>query len=383
MMRRPVSERIRATVSVGEDPIAHQPADAPGPGTVVVAADIGHAMGHDCSGLGIPHRDLDGQDQRADFVDQGGDIGGGPIVTGDGGLATVAAIDVSQCRDPIRSLRQIDQFVFRRGGEEVPHFVADPMDPVRQIGLDAFAAGVPNLHIEDGETLCRDSASGRDGGEHGHGQNQRRSVISASKALSACAAVLIVVMAAFGAGAQPQQDPDWPCIQRLVPSLSAGQIWRGPPIEDIGAQWHDDPEIASLVGTVTSRRVPIEDAVARTEAFAGGLEADGGERLTVLFAGIFQRIDETRSDAITAIKRYTRAQRSMVDAMSAEVAELQNLRQEPEKNAERIQDLTESVDINRRIFADRRQALRPLCEQPVLLEERLGALARTIMAELG
>lgn len=106
-------------------------------------------------------------------------------------------------------------------------------------------------------------------------------------------------------------------------------------------------------------------------------------RLTVLFAGIFQRIDETRSGTIAAIKRYTRAQRSMVDAMSAEVAELENLRQDPEKNAERIQDLAGSIEINRRIFADRRQALRPLCEQPVLLEERLGALARAIMAHLG
>lgn len=190
-------------------------------------------------------------------------------------------------------------------------------------------------------------------------------------------------MATFGATAQPEQDPDWPCVQRLVPSLSAGQIWRGPPIDDIGRQWSDDSEIVSLVSAVTSRRLPIDEAGDRTQAFANGLDSGQTERLTVLFAGIFQRIDESRTSSIAAIKRYARAQRGMLDGMSAELAELDALRQEPTKNAGRIQDLTGNIEINRRIFADRQRALRPLCEQPVLMEERLGALARAIMAHLG
>lgn len=202
-------------------------------------------------------------------------------------------------------------------------------------------------------------------------------------ALAACIACLVMVMAASGASAQPQQDPDWPCIQRLVPSLSAGQIWRGPSIDEVGGRWPDDPEIASLVGAVTSRRVSIDEAVERTEEFANGLDAAQSERLTILFAGIFQRIDESRTNSITAIKRYSRAQRGMVDAMSAELAELEELRQEPAKNAERIEELSGNIEISRRIFADRHRALRPLCEQPVLMEERLGALARAIMAHLG
>ena len=57
----------------------------------------------------------------------------------------------------------------------------------------------------------------------------------------------------------------------------------------------------------------------------------------------------------------------MVDDMSAEVAELETLQQAPDQNAERIAELTESIAINRRIFADRRRALRPLCEQPRML----------------
>lgn len=183
--------------------------------------------------------------------------------------------------------------------------------------------------------------------------------------------------------AQPQQDPDWPCIQRLVPTLSAGQVWRGPSIDEIGASWSDDPDIAGIVNTVTSRRVSIEEAVDRTKAFTEGLEASEQDRLTLLFAGIFQRINESRTDAITAIKRYMRAQRGMVDALSDQVTALEALQQDPETSADRIADFAAGIEISRRIFADRRRALRPLCEQPVLLEERLGALARTIMAQLG
>ena len=78
-----------------------------------------------------------------------------------------------------------------------------------------------------------------------------------------------------------------------------------------------------------------------------------------------------------------RAQRTVVDALSDQVAALEALQRDPAANADEIADLTAGVEISRRIFADRRRALRPLCEQPVVLEERLGALARVIMASLG
>ena len=201
--------------------------------------------------------------------------------------------------------------------------------------------------------------------------------------MAAGLAGMLLLASAFAAQAQPQQDPDWPCIQRLVPTLAAGQIWNGPSIEEVGDRWADDRDVVGVVNSVTSRRVSIEEAVDSAKAFADGLEPGEQDRLTLLFAGIFQRINESRTDAITAIKRYMRAQRGMVDALSAEVSELEQMQQDPAANAARIEDLTASIEISRRIFADRRRALRPLCEQPVLLEERLGALARTIMAHLG
>src|SRR4051812_12032042 len=36
-------------------------------------------------------------------------------------------------------------------------------------------------------------------------------------------------------------DPDWPCVQRLVPTLTAATLWAGPAPK---GDWHADKEVA-------------------------------------------------------------------------------------------------------------------------------------------
>ena len=45
--------------------------------------------------------------------------------------------------------------------------------------------------------------------------------------------------------------------------------------------------------------------------------------------------------------------------------------------------LSGRVQWDTRVFEDRRRALTYVCEAPVLIEQRLGALARTIAAAMG
>ena len=52
--------------------MVHQPLDAAVPGAVVVAADVGVAVGQDGAGLGVADRDVDRQDQGADLVHEAG-----------------------------------------------------------------------------------------------------------------------------------------------------------------------------------------------------------------------------------------------------------------------------------------------------------------------
>ena len=57
--------------------------------------------------------------------------------------------------------------------------------------------------------------------------------------------------------------PDWPCVQRLIPNLSAGAIWSGPPIDQLEASWWSDDEIARVARFASARATPVEDAVER------------------------------------------------------------------------------------------------------------------------
>ena len=37
--------------------------------------------------------------------------------------------------------------------------------------------------------------------------------------------ILALSLLSMPAFAQPKGDPDWPCVQRKVPTLSAGSVW--------------------------------------------------------------------------------------------------------------------------------------------------------------
>jgi hypothetical protein len=69
-------------------------------------------------------------------------------------------------------------------------------------------------------------------------------------------AALWAVLAAGPAPAQPVEDPDWPCVQRKVPSLSLGQMWGGPIPQ---GNWRDDPRMEALAGEIAARRSPLEE----------------------------------------------------------------------------------------------------------------------------
>ncbi len=193
-------------------------------------------------------------------------------------------------------------------------------------------------------------------------------------------AALLVASAA--ATAQQSQDPDWPCIQRLVPEVSAGMVWAGPPVEEAG-DWHDDTGISELAGKLASRSVPIGQAKTAFDAFARTLGNDKDRRLTQVFAGLLETVNQERASIIAGIKRYSRRQKALADKIADKIAALKRLSAggAPDGVARR-KELQEELVWDTRIFDERQRSLRYICEQPVLLEQRLFALARTIMTQL-
>ena len=60
------------------------------------------------------------------------------------------------------------------------------------------------------------------------------------------AGTALLASAAIGNG-QPRPDPDWPCVQRKVPTISAGAVWSGPDPAGAGDIWASGERRASLL----------------------------------------------------------------------------------------------------------------------------------------
>ncbi len=195
------------------------------------------------------------------------------------------------------------------------------------------------------------------------------------------ALALIQVGAAWAAG----EDPDWPCIQRKVPEITAGIVWAGPPIEDLTASWTDSVQIRDLVGRLSLRRTPLDEAAAEIGQFAAELGADKDQRLTLLFAGLLETINRERTEIMSGIVRYAKRQRALAEQVRQLTGELNALQlKDALSDAEqaRVLEVEEKLLWDTRIFDEREQSLIYVCESPVLLEQRLFALAREIMAQL-
>ncbi|HEY0835489.1 MAG TPA: hypothetical protein VGE72_16420 [Azospirillum sp.] len=180
------------------------------------------------------------------------------------------------------------------------------------------------------------------------------------------------------AAAAAERNPDWPCVQILVPTLAPGQIWSGAPIEGKEGAWRDIPGSAPVVALALNRSADVEQAEAAVERFSETLGPDRNAALTALFAGIFDGINRERGEAIAAILRYARQQRTLLDRVAEDLARLETLPQQSPEASE----VRERIAWNRRILDDRRRYQTAVCEQPVQLEQRLGRLARAIAAHL-
>lgn len=198
-------------------------------------------------------------------------------------------------------------------------------------------------------------------------------------------ALLGLVMAIGPAWTADPESPDWPCIQRKVPTISAGMMWAGPAVREDDRSWRQEAELAKLVSELAERRLPIEAAKQRIDAFAASLGAEKDHKLTLLFTGLLQTINGVRGEIIEGIERYTRRQRSLADRVRGMTVELSAMRAKTApSDAERTatRELEERLVWQTRIFDEREQSLTYVCESPVLLEQRLFALARQIMSHL-
>jgi len=201
---------------------------------------------------------------------------------------------------------------------------------------------------------------------------------------SAALAATLVAMMAAQLGAQETVDPDWPCIQVLVPTISSAVVWDGPSIEGLEAPWRDQVDVARLVGHITQRHVDADQAEKKIDAFAQSqTTTDRNAVLTAVFAGIWEILNEKRQYMIERIKEFTRQQDARANRIENMLLELEVISSDssPASGA-KIAKFRQDLVLEVRIFEDREKSIVYLCELPVKVEGKIGGLARTISAQL-
>ena len=179
--------------------------------------------------------------------------------------------------------------------------------------------------------------------------------------------------------AGPPADPDWPCRQRLVPTLAASSVWTGPAAT---GDWRSNPSVAAVIGRVAPRAVAEEDGVAQLKAFADGVPAhDRPLVLPLVVSGLMDETNAQRSQIIERLRDITRRQRDLTATETRVTAELRAL--PDDAPADQRQEVTTRRDFLIRNYEAVGRTIRYACEVPVQLEGRIGAYARVLQDALG
>lgn len=182
--------------------------------------------------------------------------------------------------------------------------------------------------------------------------------------------------------ARAASSGDWPCIQRKVPELSLASVWAGPPLDAATSKWRSAPDIASLVERLAARRTSEEEARGAIATLAASSGDAKREKLLALLAGLFETINGERSDIIAGIERYGRKQKQLAQTLREETAKLDSMRKGAGADSSKVAQMNDQLTWSLRVFDERQRSLRFVCEVPVLIEQRLFGLARTIQNAL-
>ena len=191
---------------------------------------------------------------------------------------------------------------------------------------------------------------------------------------------LFVVLAAVALGAvgPAPADPDWPCVQRLVPTLTAGTIWAG---HEAGGDWRTDPRVATVVNQAAPRSRRLPDAVAALDAFAATIpSAERPAVLSQVFAGLVDETNRQRGDVIESLRGTARRQRSLTEITSGITAELRAL--PADAPAARREEVVQRRTFLIREYEEIERTIRYACEVPGALEARLGSFAQALQRDL-
>lgn len=207
-------------------------------------------------------------------------------------------------------------------------------------------------------------------------------------ALAPLLILLVTVVAGTDAHAATAADPDWPCVQRLVPALTAAGVWSGPAVPQDGA-WRQIPDVAALVARITPSTVDDTSGLRMIDDFAAPLDAEARQHLLPLvLSGTLSETNQVRQQLIERISAFGRRQHGLAETVQRLTEQLDATGPEATKADAsdeakgRAAELQQRVFFATKTFQDAERTLRYMCEVPVRLEARFGAYARALQSAL-
>ncbi len=171
-------------------------------------------------------------------------------------------------------------------------------------------------------------------------------------------ALTVTFEAASLVAAEPRADSserNWPCHQILVGRLSLAAVWSGPSIE--GLEWRNDQAVADIVARLAARRTPLDDAERTIEDFAQSQGAGKTKKLVSVFAGLFETLNDERSQVIEGLLRFGAKQKELAEKIRAENALPRDTRgkQSPDAGKQDAQTVAGDLEWDLRVFDERRR----------------------------
>jgi hypothetical protein len=196
------------------------------------------------------------------------------------------------------------------------------------------------------------------------------------------AALLLVGASSSVSFAADPRYPDWPCAQAKVPEISLPAVWAGPSLDDVQDKWKDDAKVSALVTKLAARRLPLDDAEKETKDYLASSGNDKAMAGKILFSGLFDTLNAQRSSVMSGLERVMRKQREAADKIRSDTLALQAMQSATNPDQSKVDELSNQLLWETRIFEDRRRVVKYVCEVPTTIDQRLFALGRVIQQEI-
>ena len=203
-------------------------------------------------------------------------------------------------------------------------------------------------------------------------------------------AVILTFSTEVYANAPEKPPKKWPCDQVYNPKLNLTAIWQGPPIEQELKDWWKDDDVIEYVNKLADPVLEESVGVELIEEFAKkysyfGLikKPEQKQKLTYLFAGLYQKAKDRRNRQYIGIIKFVDRQESIRKAIGSSSKLIRKYRKAKldEKDPKFVQ-ASAQLKWNTRVFDQRTRKTEYICEQPVFNTQMLGYQARKILSYL-